>query len=130
VAFGNVYVFNLYTEPAGLILNGQGPAGTIPAPDRSSGAPYTPSQVAVPRTNLTQDQLSGQIAFCQGDNYIGINFGGQQWQLRLTVPSPPNPPLEADLCLYLAYGNAYLFTAYGTPIQAPGGRAAFPLTRD
>jgi hypothetical protein len=129
VAFGNAYIFNLYSEPADVSMNGQGSAGRIAAPSPSSTPPYTPSQIVVPRTNLTQDQLWGQTVLCQGQNDISINYGGQQWRVSVTIPPPPSPPLEQDLWLYLAYQQAFLFTSYGALINAPGDRLGFPMTK-
>jgi hypothetical protein len=113
VAFGNAYIFNLYGASVNVTMNGQGSAGTIPAPSQSSN--YVPSQVVVPRTNLTQDQLSGQIVLCQGRNDISISSGGVQWQLAVNVP--PNTMLWADLCLYLAYRQAFFFDSSGRVIN-------------
>ena len=129
MAFGNCYIFNLYSAPAAVNMNDQGSAGNIPAPASSSTPPYTPSQVVVPRTNLTEDQLSGQIVLCQGNNDITINYGGQKWHVAVVVPPPPNPPLEKDLWLYLAYQQAFLFTSDGALIKAPGDQLGFAIKK-
>jgi hypothetical protein len=128
VALGNTYIFNLYSVPANVNLNYQGRAGTIPAPSKNAPAPYTPSQIVVPRTSLNQEQLSGQIVMCQGQNDIAID-GGQRKQVTVVVPPPPAPPLEDDLWLYLAYEEAYLFNSRGVLIPGANGIKSFAIRK-
>jgi hypothetical protein len=119
MASGNVYVFNLYSEPAMVNLNTQGMPAMIPA--TSSSSSYVPSPTVVPRTNLSRDQLGGQTLFCLGDNDIVVSYGTGMWRTSVTIPAPPNPPLEQDLWLYLAYRNAFLFNSDGVLIGTSQG---------
>ena len=132
MAFGNVYIFNLYTETGSLTdLNGQGsPAGPVDGPAKGTTAPYyVPQQAVVGRTNLHIDQLTSPLFVNQGGpmdevNTLTINYGAQVWRAAGTIPDPPTPTLETDLWLYLAYHQAFLFNATnGALIPAPGGGA-------
>jgi hypothetical protein len=127
MAFGKVYVFNLYVEDmASLNLNNQlASAGTISSPDPGTKPPYTPQQLVVPRTNLTPAQLTGTPLFCNGPNSIAVNYGGEQWTGTITIPGPPDPAMKADLWLYICYKKAFLFETSGTmiPQQSAGGVA-------
>lgn len=122
MAYGNVYVFNLYGAAATQVnINGQGSAGTIASPVKGSAAPYyAPQQLAVARTNLTPDQLNNPL-FCNGPNSIKINYDGYTWSGTITIPGPASIPLQNDLWLYLAYGQMFLFDTTGTVIPQPAG---------
>jgi hypothetical protein len=128
MAFGNVYIFNLYVESMTQFnLNGMGSAGSIAAPVNTTKPPYVPAQLMVGRTNLTVDQLNSPL-FVNGANNILVNYGGENWKGTVTIPGPPSPSMQADLWLYIAYKTAFLFTTDGKmiPQQGPGGGA--PLT--
>lgn len=132
MAYGNVYIFNLYVESMTQFnLNGQGSAGSIAAPLKSTTPPYAPQQLVVARTNLTINQLNAPL-FVIGANNISVNYGGEVWQGTVTIPSPPNPSLQADLWLYIAYQTAFLFDTSGTmiPQQGAGGVANLKSTGD
>lgn len=125
MAYGNVYIFNLYINPVNQFnLNSQGSAGSIAAPAKTTTPPYAPQQLVVARTNLTVDQLNSPL-FVVGANSISVNYGGQMWQGTVTIPSPPNPSLYADLWLYVCYQKAFLFDTNGTmiPQQSSDGSA-------
>lgn len=114
MAFGTVYVFNLYDQPASLKdLNGNGPPANAPIapPQKGNQAPYwTPSQAGVSRTNLNLSQLEDPLFVQAPDvNSLRIDYGGQNWLAHVTIPLPPHPNLETDLWLYLAYQQAILF---------------------
>lgn len=128
--YGSVYIFNLYPDTASLTdLNGQGGVGSIAAPTKGSSAPYyAPQQVSVTRTNITLDELNGPAFVNAGRggspevNTLSVNYGGQAWQAKVQIPNPPDPQLEADLWLYLAYQQAFLFNATdGQLIPGPSG---------
>jgi hypothetical protein len=130
MAYGNVYIFNLYIESMTQFnLNGQGSAGTIAAPVKTTTTPYAPQQLVVARTNLTQSQLNSPL-FVTGANNILVNYGGEAWKGTVTIPDPPSPSLQADLWLYIAYQTAFLFTTDGKMIaqQGPGGGASLTST--
>ncbi len=137
MAYGNVYIFNLYPDTASLTdLNGQGPAGSIAAPTKGSSTPYwEPQQAVVARTNLDLEQLSSPLFVNAGaageSNTLSINYGGQAWRAHVQIPNPPDPQLESDLWLYLAYEQAFLFNSVdGQLIPAPGNPGgAIPLTK-
>lgn len=124
--YGNVYVFNLYVESmTAFALNNQGSAGTIAAPVKTTTPPYVPQQLIVARTNLTVGQLNGPL-FVNGANSVLINYGGETWSGTITIPGPPNPSMQADLWVYIAYQQAFLFDTSGTmiPQQGAGATAA------
>lgn len=125
MAYGNVYIFNLYVESmTAFNLNQQGSAGTIAAPVKTTTPPYAPQQLVVARTNLTFDQLNSPL-FVNGDNQISVNYGGEVWKGTVNIPGPPSPSLQADLWLYIAYQQAFLFDTTGTMIpQQSGGTIA------
>jgi len=130
MAYGNVYIFNLYVESMTQFnLNGQGSAGSIAAPVKTTTVPYAPQQLAVARTNLTINQLNSPL-FVIGANNISVNYGGEVWQGTVTIPQPPNPSLQADLWLYVCYEKAFLFDTSGTmiPQQGAGGVANLQST--
>jgi hypothetical protein len=135
MAYGTVYVFNLYSTSASITqLNGQGPAGkAIPAPTKGTAAPYyAPQQTSVPRTNLQISQLNEPLFVNEQNpgevNELTINYGGQAWKAKLAIPVPPDPTLEADLWLYLAYQQAFLFNSTdGAVIRQPGGAVSADL---
>jgi hypothetical protein len=123
MAFGNVYVFNLYVEDmAALQVNNLGTAGTIAAPQLTNS--YVPSQLKVARTNIPVDDLDSPI-FTLGDNSIRVNYGGESWVGVINIPSPPDPAMKADLWLYICYKKAFLFETSGTmlPQNGEGGAA-------
>lgn len=119
---GNVYIFNLYSASVTSInINGQNSSGTIGAPAKTTTPPYAPPQLMVPRSQYPPNTLDSG-AFCFGDNTVSINYGGEQWSGTITVPRPPNPPQAADLWLYLAFEQMFLFNSLdGSIIQQPGG---------
>jgi hypothetical protein len=130
MAYGNVYVFNLYGSAATQVnINGQGSAGSIAAPAKGSASPYySPPQLVVGRSNLTPDQLNNPL-FCNGPNSIKINYDGYSWNGTITIPPPASMPLQNDLWLYLAYGQMFLFNTSGTVIPQPTGGGGLQATR-
>ncbi len=122
MAYGNVYVFNIYSVGVTTIsINNMPSAGTIGAPAKSSTPPYSPPQLVIARTNLLPGQLDSSL-FCVGDNTVTVNYGGQNWTGTVTIPKPPAPPLQRDLWLYLAFEQMFLFdSADGSIIPQPGG---------
>jgi hypothetical protein len=124
MAYGNVYVFNLYGSAATQVnINGQGSAGSIGAPVKGTASPpgfYAAPQLVVGRSNLTPDQLNDPL-FCNGPNTIKINYDGYSWNGTITIPPASSMPLQNDLWLYLAYGQMFLFNTSGTIIPQPGG---------
>jgi hypothetical protein len=129
MAYGNVYVFNLYSiGVTSFNINQIGSAGTIGAPSKTSATPYSPPQLVVARTNLTPDQLDNPL-FCVGPNSVSINYGGEKWTGTVTIPAPPSPPLQADLWLYLAFGQMYLFDTSGAMIPQPSGSGGAMLMK-
>lgn len=126
--WGNVYVFNLYGSPvSGFNLNSQGSAGTVPIPDKTKG--YTPSNIAVERTNLEVGQLTSPL-FVNGSNSFTVNYSGTNWSGSVTIPGLGEFPSEADFVLYLAYDKAFLFSASGTFVPQPTADGAVVLTKD
>jgi len=130
MSYGSVYIFNLYNDVASLKqLNGQGSVGSIPAPVKGTTAPFwAPQQVVVGRTNLTLDQLDDPLfvnAHSDNEfNTLTVNYGGQSWNAKIQIPNPPNPRLETDLWLYLAYQQGFLFDAVtGALVPQPTGPA-------
>ncbi len=118
MVFGNVYVFNLYADNmSALNLNGMGSAGSVGAPTRSSDPPYAPAQLIVPRTNLNQQQIDYPL-FVNGSNDLSFNFGGESWRGEISIPSPPQIPIQADLWLYICYRKAFLFDTTGNLLQS------------
>jgi len=118
MAFGNVYVFNLYADNmSALNLNGMGSAGSVGAPTRSSNPPYAPRQMVVARTNLNRDQIDYPL-FVNGNNDLSVNFSGESWRGAISIPSPPQITLQADLWLYIGYQNAFLFDTSGALLQS------------
>jgi hypothetical protein len=130
MAYGNVYVFNLYGSAATQVnINGQGSAGSIAAPAKGSASPfYSPPQLVVGRSNLTPDQLNNPL-FCNGPNTVKINYDGYSWSGTITIPPPASMPLQNDLWLYLAYGQMFLFNTSGTIIPQPGGGGGLQATK-
>jgi hypothetical protein len=137
MAYGNVYIFNLYNDVANLTqLNGQGPAGSaIAAPTKGSTSPfYAPQQTVIARTNLMLSQLNSPLFVNEQNagevNTLTINYGGQGWNAKVSIPVPPQPRLETDLWLYLAYQQAFLFdSTTGGLIEQPGGKQAIDLVK-
>jgi hypothetical protein len=128
MSYGSVYIFNLYNDAASLTqLNGQPVGGSIPAPVKGTAAPFwAPQQYAIARTNLTLDQLDSPLFVNQHSdgevNSLTVNYGGQGWNAKVSIPNPPSPRLETDLWLYLAYQEAFLFdSTTGALIPQPGG---------
>lgn len=133
MAYGSVYIFNLYREAVTVTaLNGLGPGGSIAAPAKGTSAPYyAPQQTSLGRTNLTIKQLTAPL-FVNGPeiNKLTLNYGGQAWEADVFIPEPPNPPLETDLWLYLAYKEAFLFdSSNGAIILQPGGKQSIELVQ-
>jgi hypothetical protein len=131
MAYGNVYIFNLYHETATLSqLNKQGTSAKIAPPTKGTSAPYyAPQQASLERTNLTINQLNAPL-FVNGPelNELTINYGGQAWSAKVLIPPPPSPPLETDLWLYLAYKLAFLFdSSTGGIILQPGDKQSIDL---
>ena len=121
MAFGTVYVFNIYSAKiVSLSVNDQSFTTPIEPPIRSNTAdsPYTPFSVPVPRTNLTAGQLNGP-KFVNGVNNITIHYEGDNGKLQIKIPAPPELPLESDLWLYLSYKHASLYETTGTPLPNP-----------
>ncbi|MCA1614958.1 MAG: hypothetical protein LC795_15165 [Acidobacteria bacterium] len=125
MAYGNVYVFNLYGSAATQVnINDQGSAGSIAAPTKGAKSPYyAPQQLAVARTNLTPDQLNNPL-FCNGPNTVKVNYDGYTWSGKITIPGPATIPLQNDLWLYLAYGQMFLFDTNGALQPQPAGPSA------
>ncbi|HEV7642391.1 MAG TPA: hypothetical protein VGO50_00490 [Pyrinomonadaceae bacterium] len=118
MAYGNVYIFNLCAEEMFISnLNGMGPLGSVASPLRSTNPPYVPQQLIASRTNLTLQQLNSPL-FVIGENQLTINFAGESRLCRVSIPSPPNPPLQADLWLYIAYRQAFLFDTAGNLLES------------
>ena len=122
---GNVFVFNIYSEPISeLRLNNQQSAGAIAAPSITSSPPLTPPQLAVARTNLTLEQIEWPL-FVNGINYIQLVGSGQVRILEIEIPLPPSTPLQENLTLYLAWNFAMLISSAGrllanVPINTKG----------
>lgn len=119
MAYGNVYIFNLYLEEIFISnLNGMGPLGSVASPSRSTNNPrYIPGQLAAQRTNLTLSQLDSPL-FVLGENQLTINSAGESRNCRVSIPSPPDPSLQADLWLYIGYREAFLFDTTGNLLQS------------
>ncbi len=131
MAFGNVYVFNLYLESVNALnLNGtSASAGTIAAPASSTTPPWTPQQIKVARTNLMPGQLQpNQVLFCNGPNNVSISYDEGPWFGKVTIPSPPSPTMDSDLWLYIGYQKLFLFDTTGrlwdeSPLASASGKA-------
>jgi hypothetical protein len=133
MAYGSVYIFNLYREAITVTeLNGQGSGAKIAAPAKGTSAPYyAPQQTSLGRTNLTIKQLNEALFVNAPElNKLTLNYGGQAWGAEVLIPEPPNPPLETDLWLYLAYKEAFLFdSSNGAIILQPGGKQSIELVQ-
>ncbi len=123
MAFGNVYVFNLYVEEITQFnVNSMGSAGTVVSPVKGTASPfYAAQQVVVPRSNLLPTQLQpGQVVFCNGANSILVGYEEGPWTGTVTIPAPPSPPMDADFWLYVCYKTAFLFDTFGKMVPQGG----------
>jgi len=123
--YSQVYIFNLYHQQATIQdVNGYGqPAQpTIAAATKGSTPPYwAPQQTSVGRTNLNLSQITGpEFVNAPDSNSLSINYGqgGQRWIAHFTIGAPPNPDLESDLFLYVAYQNMFLINSENGQILA------------
>jgi hypothetical protein len=125
MAFGNVYIFNLYVEGISAFdLNGQGSIGRTGSPTRSGDPAYSAPQLVGMRTNLNTAQLNSPL-FVNGQNQISINYGGDRWSGSVTIPGPPQLSPQADLWLYIGYKVALLFDSTGNLLNQEALRGSF-----
>ena len=111
--FGGVYIFNLVPEALTITdLNQQGPIGSIPAETATNE--WTPRHVRAPRTNLSRADVEFPAfvnAVNNDYNFLQLNFSGQPSNMKVKIPAPPVPTLEADLFLYLSHSQFFLFNS-------------------
>jgi hypothetical protein len=128
--FGNVYIFNIYSSPIvsinlndGAVANSALPA-PVPPPVTAPALPYTPSQVAVPKSNLIGTQGAPGVFMCGASNInsIQISFDGYLWNAQVYIPGPadnPHMPYDKDLFCYVAFQQLYVFDNDGNNILQP-----------
>ena len=110
---GNVYVFNLYSEPISNLSVAGYNAGSISGyANGSTGTPiYTPASLSVPRTKYP----SGSAAFALGDNNVVLPWDSFRGMVMVTIPDPTRSPISLNdpLLLLLAINEAMLMTTRG-----------------
>jgi len=110
---GNVYLFNLFSEPiSNLAVNGFA-AGSIGGyANGGTGTPiYTPASLAVPRTRYPADSA----AFTIGANSVILPWDSFRGITMVNIPDPAQTPVSLNdpLLLLVAVNEAMLMTTRG-----------------
>jgi hypothetical protein len=123
---GQVYVFNAMPEPVTLLLNDHLVAVSIPGVSQADG--YRASEVAVPRSPET---VPSSGTFGTQNVVVAAIAGGPAFTFQIGI-DPTRVPPNADLQLYIAFGDALLVTGHDaqTFSGGPAGQEELALVAE